>query len=105
MRKGVSLTTVMIKTHFEGFNIRPAHLSAREKILACLLNVSRVLSAEPKSSAQILVTERPGPSETKFIKNIKGLQQSRNKIELNGHPVLTPPKTLKRKEPAPIPEE
>ena len=105
MSKGESLKTVMINTHLAGFRISPAHLAARLKILACLLSVSRVLSAEPKSSAQILVTDRLGPSETRFIKKMKGLQHKRNKIELRGQPVLTPPKTSNKNEPSPMPEE
>ena len=105
MSKGENLKPVMINTHLAGFKIRPAHLAARSKTDACRLRVARDLRAEPKSSAQILVTDRLGPSEIRFIKNIKGLQHSKNRIELRGQPVLTPPNTSKRNDPSPMPEE
>jgi len=105
MSKGESLTTVMIRTHLAGFNTSPAHLAARSKIDACRFKTCREVSAEPKSSAQTLVTDSLGPSETRFIRKRKGLQHNRNRIELKGQPVLTPPKTSNGKEPSPMPEE
>ena len=84
MSIGVSLRTIMIKTHLVGFKIRPAHLAARSKINAFRLRVLRNLRAEPNSSAQVLVTERLGPSQIRFIKKRMGLQHNKNEIELRG---------------------
>jgi hypothetical protein len=93
MSKGESLKTVIISTHLEGFRIKPAHLAALSKIAACLFNTVSEVSAEPKSSAQTRVTDNLGPSETRFIRKMKGLQHNKNNIELKGHPVLTPQNT------------
>ena len=100
-----NLRTVIIRTHSEGFKISPAHLAARSKIAACHLRVSRDFNAEPRSSAQTLVTDNLGPSQIRLIRKMNGLQHKNNTIELRGQPVLTPPKTSNKKYPSPIPEE
>ena len=54
---------------------------------------------------EALVTDNLGPSHIRFIRKMNGLQHKRNRIELRGNPVLTPPKTSNRKDPSPMPEE
>ena len=65
----------------------------------------KALRAEPKSSAQILVTDSFGPSDKYANKSTTGLMPKTKQMELRGQPVLTPPKIQNKNPPSPIPEE
>ena len=102
-RESVRLQAVIINTHLAGFKCKPAQRAAKKKTLDWVLRTERLRKAEPKSSAQILVTDSLGWSQFLITRSIKGLTQSKNSIELSGQPVFTPPSTAKRKEPSPQP--
>ena len=92
----VNLKIITTKLHCVGLKCKPAQRAARSKIGAWYLNDCRDLRAEPKSSAQTLVTSTLGSLENLNIKSMKELQHKRNKIELRGHPVLTLTKSFKQ---------
>ena len=92
-----SLTQVIINTHLQGFKCKPATRAANLKMEAWVRNDESMRRAEPKSSAHTLVRENPGLSESFSNKKRKGFMHKRNKIELRGHPVSTPPLRPKTK--------
>ena len=59
-RCSVRLHAVIVKTNLEGFKFKPAQRAARKNTETWVLRTERLRRAEPKSSAQILVTESLG---------------------------------------------
>ena len=56
----VRLQTTIIRTHLEGAKRNPAQRAARKTTETLILRTERLRRADPKSSAQILVTESFG---------------------------------------------
>ena len=64
-----------------------------------------MLRAEPTSSAHTLVVASAGVPHSILNISTIGFIPNRNKTELAGQPVLTPPRIQKRSEPSPTPDE
>jgi len=94
-----------IKTHLIGLRWSPQAFAAILKILACLLRTKRCFMEEPKSSAHTLVADSFWLSQRIMNNSTIGFTPKRKRIELSGHPVLTPLKIANKRDPSPTPEE